>query len=77
MACYKFRSRWIGGLISIISGEKKPKGCGQSLQFKMRIDPALKEQLDAVAAVEGVSLANWLKELAREALKRKGISPKG
>jgi predicted HicB family RNase H-like nuclease len=25
-------------------------------QFKMRIDPALKEQLDAVAAEEGVSL---------------------
>lgn len=40
---------------------KKPKGGGQSPQFKMRIDPALKEQLDAVAAEEGVSLASWLK----------------
>lgn len=37
----------------IISREKKPKGGGQSPQFKMRIDPALKEQLDAVAAEEG------------------------
>ena len=32
--------------MSIISREKKPKGGGQSPQFKMRIDPALKEQLD-------------------------------
>lgn len=44
---------WIGGLMSIIAREKKPKGGGQSPQFKMRIDPALKEQLDAVAAEEG------------------------
>ncbi|HAV7170185.1 TPA: hypothetical protein JA123_28525 [Klebsiella oxytoca] len=43
----------------------------------MRIDPALKEQLDAVAAEEGVSLASWLKELAREALRTRGIEPKG
>ncbi|EHF8233645.1 hypothetical protein B7O37_003132 [Enterobacter roggenkampii] len=43
----------------------------------MRIDPALKEQLDAVAAEEGVSLASWLKELAREALRAKGIKPLG
>lgn len=69
--------RWIGGLMSIIAREKKPKGGGQSPQFKMRIDPALKEQLDAVAAEEGVSLASWLKELAREELIKKGINPKG
>ena len=67
----------LGGPMSIISREKKPKGGGQSPQFKMRIDPALKEQLDAVAAEEGVSLASWLKELAREALRAKGIVPKG
>ncbi len=77
MASYTSQSKWIGGLMSIISREKKPKGGGQSPQFKMRIDPALKEQLDAVAAEEGVSLASWLKELAREALKDKGILPKG
>lgn len=71
------QGRWIGGLMSIISREKKPKGGGQSPQFKMRIDPALKEQLDAVAAEEGVSLANWLKDLAREELRKKGLKPKG
>ena len=48
--------------MSIIAREKKPKGGGQSPQFKMRIDPALKEQLDAVAAEEGVK---------RKALNRK------
>jgi predicted HicB family RNase H-like nuclease len=42
----------------------------------MHIDPALKEQLDAVAAAEGVSLASWLKEQAREELRAKCISPK-
>ena len=63
--------------MSIIAREKKPKGGGQSPQFKMRIDPALKEQLDAVAAEEEVSLASWLKELAREALRTRGIEPKG
>lgn len=63
--------------MSIISREKKPKGGGQSPQLKMRIDPALKEQLDAVVAGEGVSLASWLKELAREALRKKGVEPKG
>ena len=63
--------------MSIISREKKPKGGGQSPQFKMRIDPALNEQLDAVAAEEGVSLASWFKELAREALIKKNIKPKG
>lgn len=63
--------------MSIISREKKPKGGGKSPQFKMRIDPALREQLDVEAAEQGMSLANWLKNLAREALKGKGIEPKG
>ncbi|TZG29931.1 toxin-antitoxin system HicB family antitoxin [Enterobacter sp. RVSM5a] len=62
--------------VNHIARKKNQKGGGQSPQFKMRIDPALKEQLDAVAAEEGVSLASWLKELAREALRAKGISPK-
>ncbi|URN99387.1 toxin-antitoxin system HicB family antitoxin [Leclercia adecarboxylata] len=63
--------------MSIIAREKKPKGGGQSPQFKMRIDPALKAQLDAVAAEEGVSLASWLKELARAELRKRSIQPKG
>jgi len=33
--------------------------------------------LDAVAAEEGVSLASWLKELARNELMRRGKQPKG
>jgi predicted HicB family RNase H-like nuclease len=62
--------------MSIISREKKPKGGGKSPQFKMRIDPALKEQLDLVATAEGISLASWLKQLAREALRARGYEPK-
>ncbi len=63
--------------MSIIMREKKPKGGGKSPQFKMRIDPALKTQLNEVATEEGISLANWLKNLAREALKARGIEAKG
>ncbi|GKX60142.1 toxin-antitoxin system HicB family antitoxin [Leminorella grimontii] len=63
--------------MSITSRDKKPKGGGQSPQFKMRIDPALREQLDAAAAEEGVSLANWFKNLARKELRKKKIEPKG
>ncbi|EQC1424256.1 hypothetical protein ACY2L8_002750 [Enterobacter hormaechei] len=63
--------------MSIISREKKPKGGGQSPQFKMRIDPALKEQLDTVAAEEGVSLASWFKQLARTELRKRKIEPLG
>lgn len=63
--------------MSIIMREKKPKGGGKSPQFKMRIDPALKKQLNEVATEEGISLANWLKNLAREALKARGIEPEG
>lgn len=77
MASYMCQSRWIGGFMSIISREKKPKGGGQSPQFKMRIDPALKEQLDAVAAEEGVSLASWFKQLARTELRKRKIEPLG
>ncbi|MBW1254682.1 toxin-antitoxin system HicB family antitoxin [Pantoea allii] len=63
--------------MSTIARDKKPKGGGKSPHFKMRIDPSLREQLDAEAAEQGVSLANWLKNLARTALKQKGIEPKG
>ncbi|QGH64320.1 toxin-antitoxin system HicB family antitoxin [Serratia proteamaculans] len=43
----------------------------------MRITPELKEQLEAEANKDNVSLANWIKELARQELKRRGIEPKG
>lgn len=63
--------------MSITSRDKKPKGGGKSPQFKMRIDPALREQLDEQAAAGEMSLANWLKNLAREHLIKQGIEPKG
>lgn len=62
---------------TITSRDKSPKGAGQSPQFKMRITPELKEQLDTEAVKDNVSLANWIKELAREELRRRGIDPKG
>jgi predicted HicB family RNase H-like nuclease len=43
----------------------------------MRIAPAVREQLDVEAAEQGMSLANWFKNLAREKLKKKRIEPKG
>ncbi|MCH4994585.1 toxin-antitoxin system HicB family antitoxin, partial [Pectobacterium brasiliense] len=45
--------------------------------FQIRISPELREQLDEVAAKEGVSLGNWFKELARQELRKQGIEPKG
>jgi len=57
--------------------DRSPKGAGQSPQFKMRITPELKEQLETEANKDNVSLANWIKELARQELKRRGIEPKG
>ncbi|WNN48692.1 toxin-antitoxin system HicB family antitoxin [Siccibacter colletis] len=63
--------------MSMIKRDKKSTIGGPAPQFKMRIDPALREQLDAEAAAQGISLANWFKNLAREALKKKGIEPKG
>lgn len=77
MPPYKTDHLLIWGPMSIISRDKKPKGSGKSPHFKMRIDPALREQLDAEAAAQGISLANWFKNLAREALRQKGIEPKG
>lgn len=45
--------------------------------FNVRIAPELREQLDEVAKTDGVSLGNWLKELARKELRHRGIEPKG
>ncbi|KAB8313503.1 toxin-antitoxin system HicB family antitoxin [Erwinia endophytica] len=63
--------------MSTIKRDKSPKGDGQSPQFRMRINPELKEQFDQAAHGEGVSLANWMKELGRAALRKRGIEPKG
>ena len=62
--------------MSTIKRDKSPKGEGLSPTFQIRIAPELREQLNAEAAKDGVSLGNWNKELARQELKRRGIEPK-
>ncbi|EMO7189853.1 toxin-antitoxin system HicB family antitoxin [Pluralibacter gergoviae] len=57
--------------------DSQARGGGKSPPFHMRINPELKEQFEQEAQTEGVSLANWMKELGREALRKKGIEPKG
>jgi len=48
---------------------------GKAPTFQIRITPELKEQFEAAAKAEGMSLGNWLKTLGRDELKRKGIIP--
>lgn len=57
--------------------DKGSKGAGKAPMFNVRISPDLRQQLDAAAKYDGVSLGNWLKELARNELRRRGIEPKG
>lgn len=57
--------------------DKTPKGEGLSPTFQIRITPELRQQLNEAANREGVSLGNWLKELARKELINQGIKPKG
>ncbi|EPL6061182.1 toxin-antitoxin system HicB family antitoxin [Klebsiella pneumoniae] len=66
-----------GPYMSTIRRDKSPKGAGKSPIFSVRLTPEFKEQLDSAAARAGVSLGNWLKELAREELRRQGEEPKG
>ncbi|HCB1498578.1 TPA: hypothetical protein MYO83_001400 [Klebsiella michiganensis] len=63
--------------MSIISREKSQRVAVSHCSSKCALIRHSKEQLDAVAAEEGVSLASWFKELARSALKSKGIEPQG
>ncbi|EOT9434356.1 TPA: toxin-antitoxin system HicB family antitoxin [Escherichia coli] len=62
---------------TVIQRDKQPKGAGKAPAFQVRINPELKEQMVNVAAKEGMSLGNWLKELARAELIKQGITPKG
>ncbi|MEJ5073424.1 toxin-antitoxin system HicB family antitoxin [Enterobacter ludwigii] len=61
----------------IIKRDKRPKGEGPSPTFQIRISSELRQQLNEAAEREGVSLGNWLKELAKAELRRQGIDPKG
>ncbi|EAO7484800.1 TPA: toxin-antitoxin system HicB family antitoxin [Salmonella enterica subsp. diarizonae] len=63
--------------MSTIKRDKSPKGAGKSPMFNVRLIPEFKEQLEEAAERKGVSLGNWMKELAREELRRQGIEPKG
>ncbi|MBM7015964.1 hypothetical protein JTL32_16530 [Enterobacter cloacae] len=63
--------------MTIVKRDKKSKNGGQSPQFRMRIDPLLRAQLDELTEAEGISLASWFKNLERDELKRKVIDPKG
>ncbi len=66
-----------GIYMSTIKRDKSPKGAGKSPLFNLRLLPEFKEQLENAAARDGVSLGNWLKELARQELRKQGIEPKG
>lgn len=66
-----------GTHMSTVKRDKSPKGSGKSPAFNVRLIPEFKEQLEAAAEREGVSLGNWIKELARTELRRQGIEPKG
>lgn len=60
-----------------ISRDKQPKGMGKSPMLPIRIPPELRKQFDELAQEQGTSTSNWLKELGRAELKRRGLEPKG
>lgn len=57
--------------------DRTPRGEGSSAAFQLRIHPELHQQLRELADAENVTLAGWLKTLARRELRRRGIEPKG
>jgi len=60
-----------------ISRDKQPKGGGKSPMLPIRIPADLRKQFDELAQAENTSTSNWLKELGRAELRRRGIEPKG
>lgn len=66
----------IGTYMTTAKRDKNRSTSGKSPTFQMRIEPELKAQFEAAAKEEGKSLANWLKELARDELRKKGVLPK-
>ncbi|WP_406706447.1 toxin-antitoxin system HicB family antitoxin [Sodalis sp.] len=63
--------------MSTVKRDKSPKGNGKAPMFNIRLTPDLKEQFERAANDANVSLGNWLKELGRQELRRRGIEPKG
>ncbi|EPO7716896.1 TPA: toxin-antitoxin system HicB family antitoxin [Enterobacter cloacae subsp. dissolvens] len=62
---------------TVIHRDRQPKGAGKAPAFQIRIPPELKEQMNEAANKAGMSLGNWLKELARKELRKHGVEPKG
>jgi hypothetical protein len=61
--------------MSIAKRDPNQSKSGKAPTFQIRITPELKAQFEAAARYEGMSLANWLKTLARNELRRLGIDP--
>ncbi|MCZ4059401.1 toxin-antitoxin system HicB family antitoxin [Pantoea sp. LMR881] len=57
--------------------DKTPRGEGRSAAFQLRIHPQLHQQLRTLSDDENITLACWLKDLARRELRRRGIEPMG
>ncbi|MTD28305.1 toxin-antitoxin system HicB family antitoxin [Erwinia sorbitola] len=57
--------------------DRTPKSGGRSAAFQLRIHPQLHDQLRQLTDNENVTLACWLKDLARRELRRRGIEPLG
>ena len=64
-------------IMSRVKDNTPKNSAGRSPTFQIRITPELREQLDKEALKDGVSLATWLKGIARDERRRRGISPKG
>ncbi|MFM7947861.1 MAG: toxin-antitoxin system HicB family antitoxin [Hafnia alvei] len=60
-----------------ITRDKQPKGGGKSPMLPIRIPADLRKQFDGLAQEANTSTSNWLKELGREELRKRGIEPKG
>ncbi|HEE9789668.1 TPA: toxin-antitoxin system HicB family antitoxin [Enterobacter soli] len=61
--------------MSTVKRDPNHSKSGKAPTFQIRITPELKAQFEAAAKAEGMSLANWLKTLARNELHRLGIDP--
>jgi predicted HicB family RNase H-like nuclease len=57
--------------------DRTQKVGGRSAAFQLRINPELHAQLRTLTDDDNVTLACWLKELARRELRRRGIEPRG
>ncbi|HBC2537833.1 TPA: toxin-antitoxin system HicB family antitoxin [Enterobacter cloacae] len=62
--------------MSTVKRDPNQSKSGKAPTFQIRITPELKAQFEAAAKSEGMSLANWLKSLARNELRRLGINPR-